>query len=193
MHTAQWDATVDLTGKRVAVIGTGASGVQVVPELADIAAQLTVFQRTPPWMVPKEDRPFSAEELARFRRLPVGLAARTVAAVEAAARQHGADARPSAAGRRRGTVRGVSCGKHVADDRLRDALTPRYPFRCKRVLLGEKYYTALQRPHVDLVTDPIERVTGTSDRHRGAAASSKSTRSCWRRDSKPAATCPGWT
>ena len=56
MHTARWDATVDLTGKRVAVIGTGASGVQVVPELADTAAQLTVFQRTPPWMVPKEDR-----------------------------------------------------------------------------------------------------------------------------------------
>ena len=70
MHTAQWDPTVDLTGKRVAVIGTGASGVQVVPELAATAAQLTVFQRTPPWMVPKPDRPFSAEELARFRRHP---------------------------------------------------------------------------------------------------------------------------
>ena len=70
MHTAQWDTTVDLTGKRVAVIGTGASGVQVVPELADVAAQLTVFQRTPPWMVPKEDRPYSIEELARFRRHP---------------------------------------------------------------------------------------------------------------------------
>ena len=70
MHTAQWDATVDLTGKRVAVVGTGASGVQVVPELATTAAQLTVFQRTPPWMVPKPDRPFSIEELARFRRYP---------------------------------------------------------------------------------------------------------------------------
>ena len=70
MHTAQWDATVDLTGKRVAVVGTGASGVQVVPELACTAAQLTVFQRTPPWMVPKEDRPYSAEELTRFRRQP---------------------------------------------------------------------------------------------------------------------------
>jgi len=52
--------------------------------------------------------------------------------------------------------------RHVADDELRDALTPRYPFRCKRVLLGEKYYVALQRPHVDLVTDPIERITSTS-------------------------------
>jgi cation diffusion facilitator CzcD-associated flavoprotein CzcO len=52
--------------------------------------------------------------------------------------------------------------RHVEDDELRDALTPRYPFRCKRVLLGEKYYTALQHPHVDLVTDPIERITDTS-------------------------------
>ena len=70
MHTSHWDATVDLTGKRVAVVGTGASGVQVIPEIASTAAQLTVFQRTPPWMVPKEDRPYTAEELARFRRHP---------------------------------------------------------------------------------------------------------------------------
>ena len=60
--------------------------------------------------------------------------------------------------------------KHVADDRLRDALTPRYPFRCKRVLLGEKYYTALQHDHVDLVTDPIDRVTDTSIVTAGGAA-----------------------
>ena len=69
MHTAQWDHRVDLAGKKVAVIGTGASGVQVVPELANIAERVTVFQRTPPWMVPKDDRPYSATELARFRRI----------------------------------------------------------------------------------------------------------------------------
>lgn len=57
MHTSQWDAGVDLTGKRVAVVGTGASGVQVIPEVAAIAEQLTVFQRTPPWMVPKRIGP----------------------------------------------------------------------------------------------------------------------------------------
>ena len=82
-----------------------------------------------------------------------------MAVVEAAARQHRADARPSADGRRPESCPRGSCDKHVADERLRDALTPRYPFRCKRVLLGEKYYTALQRDHVDLVTDPIDRVT----------------------------------
>ena len=73
MHTAQWDHTVELAGKRVAVVGTGASGVQVVPELAKIAERVTVFQRTPPWMVPKDDRPYSATELAQFRRNPLAV------------------------------------------------------------------------------------------------------------------------
>jgi cation diffusion facilitator CzcD-associated flavoprotein CzcO len=75
MHTARWDTTVDLTGKRVAVIGTGASGVQVVPEIADVADELTVFQRTPPWMVPKEDRPFSAAEFVPIPAAAMGVAA----------------------------------------------------------------------------------------------------------------------
>lgn len=161
MHTAQWDPTVDLTGKRVAVVGTGASGVQVVPELAAAAKHLTVFQRTPPWMVPKEDRSYTVEELARFRRHPW-------AALRERWRlwklQHDNTAltpdHPRLA-----TVQEISenfLRRHVKDEWLREALTPRYPFRCKRVLLGEKYYTALQHAHVDLVTDPIERITATS-------------------------------
>ena len=165
MHTARWDPSIDLTGKRVAVIGTGASGVQVVPEIADTAGELTVFQRTPPWMVPKEDRAFSAEELARFRRQPWATLPRTLAVVEAATRQHRADPRSPATGRGPRTVRRTFSAEHVADEELRDALTPRYPFRCKRVLLGDKYYKALQRPHVDLVTDPIEPRHRHLDRH----------------------------
>ncbi len=161
MHTAQWDPTVDLTGKRVAVIGTGASGVQVVPELAEIAGTVTVFQRTPPWMVPKEDRPYSAEELSRYRRLPWASRRERWRLWKL---QHDNTAlTPDHP--RMAAVQKLSEGflrKHVADERLRDALTPRYPFRCKRVLLGEKYYTALQRDHVDLVTQPISRVTDTA-------------------------------
>ena len=161
MHTAQWDPTVDLTGKRVAVIGTGASGVQVVPELAHVAGELTVFQRTPPWMVPKEDRPYSEEELARYRQRPWASWRERWRLWKL---QHDNTAlTPDHP--RMAVVQELSEGflrKHVADDRLRDALTPRYPFRCKRVLLGEKYYTALQHPHVELVTDPIDRVTETS-------------------------------
>jgi len=161
MHTSEWDATVDLTGKRVAVVGTGASGVQVVPELAGTAAQLTVFQRTPPWMVPKEDRPFSVEELGRFRRNPLAPLRERWRLWKL---QHDNTAltpgHPQLA-----AVQALSesfLRRHVEDEALRDALTPRYPFRCKRVLLGEKYYTALQHAHVDLMADPIEQITGTS-------------------------------
>jgi len=161
MHTARWDASVDLTGKRVAVVGTGASGVQVVPEIADVAEKVTVFQRSPPWMVPKEDRPFSAQELSRFRQQPWASRRERWRLWKF---QHDNTAltpeHPQLA-----AVQALSerfLHKHVADDELRDALTPRYPFRCKRVLLGERYYLALQRAHVDLVTDPISRVTGTS-------------------------------
>jgi cation diffusion facilitator CzcD-associated flavoprotein CzcO len=161
MHTSHWDATVDLTGKRVAVFGTGASGVQVIPEIARTAAQLTVFQRTPPWMVPKPDRPFTADELARFRRYPWASPRERWRLWKL---QHDNTAltpgHPQLA-----VAEDLSKNflrRHVDDEALRDALTPRYPFRCKRVLLGEKYYTALQHPHVELVTDPIERITGTS-------------------------------
>jgi cation diffusion facilitator CzcD-associated flavoprotein CzcO len=161
MHTARWDTTVDLTGKRVAVIGTGASGVQVVPEIADVADELTVFQRTPPWMVPKEDRPFSAAELSRFRQQPWASRRERWRLWKL---QHDNTAltpdHPRLA-----AVQKLSEGflhKHVADESLRDALTPHYPFRCKRVLLGEKYYLALQQPHVRLVSAPIQRVTNTS-------------------------------
>jgi cation diffusion facilitator CzcD-associated flavoprotein CzcO len=161
MHTARWDASVDLSGKRVAVVGTGASGVQVIPELAGVAAQLTVFQRTPPWMVPKEDRPYSTEELSRFRRLPWAPLGERWRLWKM---QH--DNTALTPGHPRlGAAQQLSekfLRKHVANDELRDALTPRYPFRCKRVLLGEKYYVALQHEHVELVTDPIDRVTATS-------------------------------
>jgi len=161
MHTAQWDASVDLTGKRVAVVGTGASGVQVVPELASTAAQLTVFQRTPPWMVPKPDRPFSAEELARFRRYPWASLRERWRLWKL---QHDNTAltpdHPQLAVAQEMSENFLR--RHVTDERLRDALMPRYPFRCKRVLLGENYYLALQCDHVDLVTDPIERITATS-------------------------------
>ncbi|MCV7075792.1 flavin-containing monooxygenase [Mycobacterium szulgai] len=161
MHTAQWDNSIDLTGKRVAVIGTGASGVQVVPELAKIAGHVSVFQRTPPWMVPKDDRPYSATELTRFARDP--LATRR-ARWQIWKFQHDNTATfaddPVVAARSQFATAFLQ--RVVPDEGLRQALTPDYPFRCKRVLLGDDFYRALQQHHVDLVTDPIEQVTTTS-------------------------------
>ncbi len=161
MHTSRWDPCADLTGKRVAVVGTGASGVQVVPELVDKVAHLTVFQRTPPWMVPKDDRPHTAEELLRYRRVPWAPVRERWRLWKV---QHDNTAltpdHPQLTATQQLSENFLR--RHVQDEQLRDALTPRYPFRCKRVLLGEKYYLALQEPHADLVTDPIERVTSTS-------------------------------
>ncbi len=162
MHTARWDHRVDLAGKKVAVIGTGASGVQVVPELAKIAEHVTVFQRTPPWMVPKDDRPYSATELAQFRRNP--WAACRGPAGRSGRFQHDNTATfaddPVVAARSQ--IATSFLERTVSDERLRRALTPDYPFRCKRVLLGDEYYRALQQDNVELVTDPIDRITETS-------------------------------
>jgi cation diffusion facilitator CzcD-associated flavoprotein CzcO len=161
MHTSRWDRDIDLAGKRVAVIGTGASGIQVIPELAQTVARLTVFQRTPPWMVPKEDRSYTAEELSRFRRKPWATRWERWRLWK---EQHDRTALtrddPRVADGR--AVAEAFLDSTVEDERLRDALTPDYPFRCKRVLLGDTYYKAVQRDNVDLVTDPVERVTDSS-------------------------------
>jgi cation diffusion facilitator CzcD-associated flavoprotein CzcO len=161
MHTSHWDGSVELAGKRIAVIGTGASGVQAVPELANIASRLTVFQRTPPWMVPKDDRTFTAEELARFRRVPWATRRerwRVWKQMHDFTATRLDDAR--VAGRNR--IAEDFLARQVLDPPLRAALTPDYPFRCKRVLLGSDYYQALQNDHVQLVTEPITEVTATS-------------------------------
>lgn len=161
MHTAQWHHGVDLIGKRVAVIGTGASGVQVIPELAKIAGHLTVFQRTPPWMVPKEDRPYTASELAQFRRNPLATR-RTRWKIWKFQHDNTATMADDPVVAARSQVATSFLERIVADSRLRRALTPDYPFRCKRVLLGDDFYRALQQDNVELVTDPIDRVTATS-------------------------------
>ena len=168
MHTSRWDSRASLGGRRVAVIGTGASAVQVVPELARNSAEVTVFQRTPPWMVPKDDRAFTAEELARFRRNP--LAARRMR-WRLWKEQHDNTALrlddPLVAGRQ--GIAEEYLRQRVPDEALRAALTPDYPFRCKRVLLGGDYYAALQSDNVTLVTDPIRDVTETAVRTAAGA------------------------
>lgn len=158
MHTAQWDHSVDLTGQRVAVIGTGASGVQVIPEIAKAAERITVFQRTPPWMVPKDDRPYSTTELTRFRRDP-SATRRTRWQIWKFQHDNTATMADDPVVAARSHFATSFLERVVPDERLRRALTPDYPFRCKRVLLGEDFYRALQRDNAVLVTDPIERVT----------------------------------
>ena len=161
-HTAAWDHSAALAGKRVGVIGTGASAIQVVPELAAVASHLTLFQRTPPWIMPKNDHAIAERARDRYRRLPLSRrlerarlfwlhevrallgftkVSKLTGQAESLARHH--------------------LAKAVPDKALRAKLTPNYRFGCKRVLISDDYYPALQRPNVTLETDGIARITET--------------------------------
>jgi cation diffusion facilitator CzcD-associated flavoprotein CzcO len=158
-HSARWDHGYDLTGKRVAVIGTGASAVQFVPHVAERAARVHVFQRTPPYVIDKADRPYAPWERRLLRWLP-GL--RTLSRAGLYARL---EARGLAFVTAPRLMRGMERAFHrrlaegVPDPDLRAALTPAYVMGCKRVLLSDDYYATLTRPNVELVTEPIDRLS----------------------------------
>jgi cation diffusion facilitator CzcD-associated flavoprotein CzcO len=156
-HSAQWDGSVDLAGKRVAVIGNGASAIQFVPEVAKVAGHLTVFQRSPSWIVPRMNRPYTEEEKGRFRG-------------EAGFREHVRQqifdmAEERLAARRAGVpledppIPLAHLHAQIEDPDLRAKLTPDYEVGCKRVLISNDFYPALARPNVTLVTEAIARMT----------------------------------
>ena len=166
-HSARWDHDVDLTGKRVAVIGTGASAIQIVPELQKTlqatGGHLDVYQRTAPWIIPRNDRPYGKLERAALRRVPglqrlyrTGLywaheAYVPAFTLAAQARRTGAEGRPQEHPAR--ASRTPSCAR-----RSRRTST----FGCKRVLRSNDYYPALDADNTELVTDPIAKVTGNA-------------------------------
>lgn len=159
VHSADWEPGHDLASKRVAVIGTGASAIQIVPEIQPVVGSLILFQRTAPWVLPHTDRPLHRFENELYRRVP--LAQRLVrwgvywsrelltlgfvkrppllGAVERRARRH--------------------LDEQVRDPELRAKLTPSYAAGCKRLLLSNTYYLALGAPNVQVVTSHIDSVT----------------------------------
>ncbi|TCO46612.1 DUF4873 domain-containing protein [Actinocrispum wychmicini] len=157
-HSARWDHSFDVTGKRIAVIGSGASAIQFVPKIAGSAGNVTVFQRSPQWIIPKPDRRLSTLERGLFRFVPGVQRAyrygvywflesttpgflnpRYMKALQALARGH--------------------LTRQVRDPSLRAKLTPDYVVGCKRVLVSSDYYPTLARANVDLVTSPITAVS----------------------------------
>ncbi|NBP88940.1 MAG: NAD(P)/FAD-dependent oxidoreductase [Planctomycetia bacterium] len=169
-HTAQWRHDVDLTGKRVAVIGTGASAVQIIPEIAGRVEQLTVFQRTPPWVLPRNNRPTSVWTRWLKRYVPgLQLAQRLALFWKAEPIAIGFTLKPKAMGSGQKRAKQF-IQSQVQDPVLRNQLTPQYSMGCKRVLLSDDYYAAFTRRNVELVTRPIARlvpegvVTGNGQR-----------------------------
>lgn len=159
VHSARWDADYDFAGKRVAVIGTGASAIQLVPELAKIAGHLEVYQRTAPWIVPRTERPYLPAENWAFKNVPglqnlVRGAIYTANETVAAGMTYAPKAlKPVEALCRANIFRGIR------DPELRKQVTPTFAVGCKRILKSNDWYPALDRPNVDLVTTGIERIT----------------------------------
>lgn len=157
-HSARWRHDLDLTGRRVAVIGTGASAIQFVPQIAPRVGALTLFQRTPAWVLPRRDRPISAVERRLFRSAPLTHRLLRAGVYWGRELQATAFLRPALMRFGQAMAR-RHLRRSVADPVLRERLTPSYTMGCKRVLLSNDFYPALDRANVDLVTEPITRVT----------------------------------
>ena len=158
-HSAEWDHSIDLQGKKVASIGSAASAVQYVPEVAKIADHLTVFQRSANWIMPRNQYVFTEEELDNFEKNPETFWE---------SRRQGHKLREEGFQRTRHNTEaqkeGIKIAKahlaaQVSDEELRNKLTPEFEFGCKRILRTDDYYPALMRENVDLETSPIDHFT----------------------------------
>jgi cation diffusion facilitator CzcD-associated flavoprotein CzcO len=160
-HSARWNHDHDLSGERVAVIGTGASAIQFVPQIQPKVARLHLFQRTPPWVVPRMDYRITPAEHWLLRWVPFA------PALVRAALYWFLEVRM--VGFRRPKVMNAASRlarwhlkRQVPDPALRARLTPDYTLGCKRVLVSDDYYPALTRPNVEVVTDGVREVRAHS-------------------------------
>jgi cation diffusion facilitator CzcD-associated flavoprotein CzcO len=158
-HTARWNHDHDLTGRNVAVIGTGASAIQTVPMIQPEANHITIFQRTAPWVVPHRDRPITEFERRLYRRVPAAQrAVRTSVYVGRELLVTGLVYRPALMNAVQKMAEG-HLAKQVPDEALRAKLTPDYVIGCKRILPSNKWYPAITKPNVDVVTSAVTSFT----------------------------------
>lgn len=164
-HTARWNHEVDLAGKRVSVIGTGASAVQVVPTIAPSVVMLSVFQRTPGWVVAKLDRFYPTWLRRLLARFPFFLrTSRFVKYWVSELRGPIVFINSTLLSRIGVWLSMWNLRRQVHDPELRRKLTPTFQFGCKRVLISDDYWATFERDNVELVTDPIDRIEGTGIR-----------------------------
>jgi cation diffusion facilitator CzcD-associated flavoprotein CzcO len=158
VHTGEWPHELNIANKRVAVIGGAASAVQSIPEIAKLASQLTSYQRSPQWVLPKEDFPIPAEQIEEFNRNPEALQGYRDAIMNYIG--------PNAPFSNKEILGGAEWAGAVAisvvdNPKTREGLTPHVPWGCFRPLFSNDYYPAFNRPNVELVTDGIDRITPT--------------------------------
>jgi cation diffusion facilitator CzcD-associated flavoprotein CzcO len=171
-HSSQWDHAVPMPGARVLVIGTGASAIQFVPKIQPQVAQLTLFQRTPPWILPRHDRAYRAWERGAYQHVP-GLDHMARGVIYASREATFLAFRNVRLARLVQRLALRHMHRQVRDDALRTALTPDYTMGCKRILVTNEYYPALTQPNVSVVTAGIQRivhdgvVTTDGVRHHG--------------------------
>lgn len=162
MHTARWDPSVDLTGARVAVLGTGSTAAQLVPEVAKKAAKVYSVQRSPTWVLPKPDREYSEREKWMFAHIPLAkkiyrtrLWLRSESNISVI--EHGSDKTQDFK-----NIALRSLEATVTDDALRAKLTPDHPLGCKRLVFATDYLQTLTQPHVEVVSSPARRLRARS-------------------------------
>ncbi|WP_148572139.1 flavin-containing monooxygenase [Nocardioides caldifontis] len=160
-HSARWNHGYDLTGKRVAVIGTGASAIQIVPEIAPEVARLDVYQRTAPWVIPRHDRDYTGVEKAAFRSLPAVQKLYRTAIYWGREMYVPAFTRMPSLAWPAKQMALSNIRRGIKDPELRRKVTPDYRIGCKRILISNTWYPALDRDNVELVTDGIAELTPT--------------------------------
>jgi cation diffusion facilitator CzcD-associated flavoprotein CzcO len=158
-HTARWDGGVDLTGRRVAVVGTGSSAAQLLPHVARQASHVDVYQRTPNWVIPKPRQDFGPVTRWAFAKLPILQGAYRLATYLAADMALSPVIRQGWSKRPAEVIARRHLRRQVPDPALRAKLTPSYPIGCKRIVIDSSYLPVFTRDDVDLVTEPIAKVT----------------------------------
>jgi cation diffusion facilitator CzcD-associated flavoprotein CzcO len=158
-HSARWNHDLDLAGRKVAVVGTGASAIQFVPAIQPEVEELHLFQRTPPWVMPRPDRKITAVEKAAYRRFPLVQKAVRAAIYWGRESMVLGFAKLPRIMKQAQKVAEKHLEHQIRDPHLRAKLTPDFTLGCKRVLLSDEYYPALARPNVNVVTDGIAEVT----------------------------------
>ncbi len=162
MHTARWDHSVDLSDRRVAILGTGSTAAQLVPEVAKLAQKVYSVQRSPTWILPKPDRAYTEREKWLFARIPF---AKKLYRTRLWLRSESNIGVIENGSEKTQEFKGIALRQLetiVADDELRGRLTPDHPFGCKRLVFATDYLQALTQPHVEVVSSPARYLRSRS-------------------------------